>query len=152
MEISIENMRPSDHGQVLSIFREGVDAGDMVMDSDNPAGMDLASCQGLVARVGEKIIGWAVVKPAAESGAASVSVFVKPDCRGVGIGKALLDATVSLSARSGISALLAGVVPQNVPALMLHKSCGFRAIGMLQKAGLSSGKPRNAVLLQRDCI
>lgn len=151
MEISIKNMRPSDHGQVLSIFREGVEAGDMVMDSDNPAGMDLASCQGLVARVGEKIIGWAVVKPAEESGAASVSVFVKPDCRGVGIGKALLDATVSLSARSGISALLTGIVPQNVPALMLHKSCGFRAVGMLQKAGVASGKLRNAVLLKRNC-
>lgn len=151
MEISIDNMRPEDREKVLSIFQEGVNAGDLIMDSDDPAGKDLATGRNLVARVGNRIIGWAIVEPAGKASAASVSVFVKPDYRGIGIGKALLDATVTLSARSGISALLTGIVPQNVPALMLHKSCGFRAVGMLQKAGIASGKLRDAVLLQRDC-
>lgn len=151
MEISIDNMRPEDREKVMSIFREGVNNGDLVMDSDDPAGKDLASGRNLVARVKDKIIGWAIVEPVEKAGAASVSVFVKPDCRGIGVGKALLDATVALSGRSGITALLTGIVPQNVPALMLHKSCGFRAVGMLQKAGVASGKLRDAVLLQRNC-
>lgn len=151
MEISIDNMRPEDREKVMSIFREGVKKGDLVMDSDDPAGKDLASGRNLVARVKDKIIGWAIVEPVEKAGAASVSVFVKPDYRGIGVGKALLDATVALSGRSGITALLTGIVPQNVPALMLHKSCGFRAVGMLQKVGVASGKLRDAVLLQRNC-
>ncbi len=154
MEISIDNMSPGDYGEVVSIFREGMDAGDIVMDSDDPARMDLASGRNLVARAGGKVIGWAILAPAdrpSRATAASVSVFVKPDYRRIGVGRALLDAAAGISARSGISALLTGVVPQNVPALMLYKSCGFRAIGMLQKAGVASGKLRDAVLLQRNC-
>jgi L-amino acid N-acyltransferase YncA len=154
MEISIDNMSPEDYGAVISIYREGVEAGDLVMDSDDPARMDLASGRNLVARAGGKVVGWAVVEPAddpSRASAASVSVFVKPDYRRIGVGRALLDAAVSMSARSGISALLTGIVPQNVPALLLHKSCGFRAIGMLQKAGIASGELRDAVLLQRSC-
>jgi len=143
-------MRSEDREEVLSIFRAGVNAGDLVMDSDDPAGKDLASGRNLVARVKDKIIGWAVVEPAEKARVANVSVFVKPDYRGIGVGKALLDATVVLSERSGITALLTGIVPQNVPALLLHKSCGFRAVGMLQKAGVASGKLRDAVLLQRN--
>jgi len=145
-------MRSEDREEVLSIFREGVNAGDLVMDSDDPAGKDLASGRNLVARVKDKIIGWAVVEPAEMARVANVSVFVKPDYRGIGVGKALLDATVVLSERSGITALLTGIVPQNVPALLLHKSCGFRAVGMLQKAGVASGKLRDAVLLQRNSV
>ncbi|OPY28495.1 MAG: Acetyltransferase (GNAT) family protein [Methanocella sp. PtaU1.Bin125] len=151
MEISIDNMRPEDHEAVCSIYMEGVKAGDLVLDTDDPAGMDLASGRNLVARAKDRVIGWSVVEPAGKEGVANVSVFVKPACRGMGVGKALLDTTVSLSARSGISALLAGIVPQNVPALMLHKSCGFHAVGMLKRAGATAGKVRNAVLLQRNC-
>ncbi|MGA9140524.1 MAG: GNAT family N-acetyltransferase [Methanocella sp.] len=154
MEMSIDNMSLEDYGEVLSIFREGVDAGDLVMESDDPAGMNLASGRNLVARAGGKVVGWAVVQPAddpSRATAASVSVFVKPDYRRIGVGRALLDAAAGQSARSGITALLTGIVPQNVPALLLHKSCGFRAIGMLQKAGVASGKLRDAVLLQRNC-
>jgi phosphinothricin acetyltransferase len=63
----------------------------------------------------------------------------------------LLNAAIDIAASNGVSKLVSSIVPRNVPALLLHKKCGFRAIGMLQKAGVTDGQWQNAVLLRRKC-
>jgi L-amino acid N-acyltransferase YncA len=154
MDVTIENMRPEDFRDVVSIFDESAAAEDLVLDTDNPKSMDLDSGKNLVARVKDRVIGWAIVEPADRDnpgGAASVSVFVSPGFRRMGIGSSLLNAAIDMSARSGVTSLLTGIVPKNIPALLLHKQCGFKAIGMLQKAGISRGRMQDAVLLQRQC-
>jgi phosphinothricin acetyltransferase len=154
MEITIEKMGPQDRDEIASIFREGVQAGDLVLDIDDPGTQDLAAGRNLVARAQGRIIGWATVDPAGrklQSGLAAIGVFVRPKYRRIGVGRTLLNAAVDLAASHGISTLVSGIVPKNVPALLLHKSCGFKAVGMLQKAGLARGQWQNAVLLQRDC-
>ena len=117
MEITIESMAPQDRDEIVSIFNEGVQSGDLVLDTDDPGASDLTSGRNLVARAGGRIVGWAVVDRAGGSPAsrtAAVSVFVKPGCRRQGIGRALLDAAGAAAARSGIVTLLSGVVPKNV--------------------------------------
>jgi L-amino acid N-acyltransferase YncA len=152
MEVTIENMSPLDRDEVIAIFDEGVRAGDLVLDIDDPGTQDLAAGRNLVARVGDRIIGWATLDAAGDGprpGIAAIGVFVRPDYRRKGVGQALLDAAVDLAARSGISTLITGIIPHNVPALMLHKKSGFKAIGMIRKAGVASGEWHSAVLLER---
>jgi phosphinothricin acetyltransferase len=154
MEITIENMSPQDRDEIVSIFRKGVQSGDLVLDTDDPGTRDLAAGRNLVARARGRVIGWAtvdVVGGKLPSGLATVSVFVSPDYRQIGIGRTLLNAAVDIAASNGISKVISRIVPKNVPALLLHKSCGFKAVGMLQKAGVANGQWQDAVLLRRNC-
>jgi phosphinothricin acetyltransferase len=154
MEITIEKMSPRDRDEIVSIFKEGIQSGDLVLDVNDPETQDIAAGRNLVARTQGRIIGWATVDPAGDrlrSGPAAIGVFVRPGYRRMGVGRTLLNAAVDIAASNGISALVTSIVPKNVPALLLHKSCGFKAVGMLQKAGLANGQWQNAVLLQRSC-
>ena len=151
----IEEMSVSDHDQVCSIFRNGMASGDLVMDVDDPQEwVDFKQGENLVARLGTQVVGWSMVTPLPKgdlpAGVARVGVFVDPKFRGKGIGRLLLNAVVQYSGEKGLNSLICGIVPDNVPALMLHKSCGFKALGMLRDAGQAGGKARDAVLLQHS--
>jgi L-amino acid N-acyltransferase YncA len=149
----IQEMSASDHDQVCSIFRGGMASGDLVLDADDPAEwVDFKRGENLVAKLGDTVVGWAIVTPLDEAelpgGVARVGVFVDPEYRGKGIGRLLLNSVVQYSGELGIKSLICGVIPANLPAVMLHKSCGFKALGMLREAGRCGGKARDAVLLQ----
>jgi phosphinothricin acetyltransferase len=154
MEITIEKMSPRDRDEIVSIFREGVQSGDLVLDINDPGTQDISAGRNMVARAQGQIIGWAMVDQAGDrlrSGLATISIFVRPGYRRIGVGRTLLNTAIDIAASNGISTLVTGIVPKNVPALLLHKRCGFRAVGMLQKAGLANGRWQDAVLLQRSC-
>ncbi len=154
MEITIEKMSPRDRDEIVSIFRKGVQTGDLVLDRDDPGTRDIAAGRNLVARAKGRVIGWATVDVAGSklpSGLATVSVFVSPDYRRIGVGRTLLNAAIDQAASNGISKVITSIVPKNVPALLLHKSCGFKAVGMIRKAGVAKGQWQNAVLLRRNC-
>jgi phosphinothricin acetyltransferase len=153
MEISISRMSPADREAMVGVYMDGVAAGDKVMDADNPRELDFAG--GIVARSADRVVGWAAVSPIKEArappGVARVSVYVAPGFRRKGIGRTLLNAAIDLSGRIGITTLLSRVIPGNIPGLMLHKKCGFKAIGMIQQAGQVRGRWQDAVLLRLSC-
>ena len=149
----IQEMSASDQDQVCSIFRGGMASGDLVLDADDPAEwVDLERGENLVAKLDDKVVGWVIVTPLEEAelpqGVGRVGVFVDPEYRGKGIGRLLLNSAIQYSGEQGISSLICGIVPANLPAVMLHKSCGFKALGMLRDAGMCGGRKRDAVLLQ----
>src|SRR6185295_3109250 len=78
------------------------------------------------------IVGWAALSPvsarSAYAGVAEVSVYIARECRGQGIGRALLETLVSESEQHSIWTLQASIFPENVPSISLHKSCGFREV------------------------
>ena len=87
-----------------------------------------ASCR-LVARTKAKIVGWAalsaVSRRAIYAGVAEVSVYVAASARGRGVGRALLAELVRESERQGIWTLQAGIFPENVASIELHKRLGL---------------------------
>jgi phosphinothricin acetyltransferase len=154
MEITVEKMSPRDRDEIVSIFREGVQSGDVVLDTDDPGTKDITAGRNLVARTQGQVIGWATLDPAQgerKSDTAAVGVFVSPDYRRIGLGRMLLNAVVDIAASNGISKVVTGIAPKNVPALLMHKKCGFRAVRMLRNAGVAKGQWQDAVLLQREC-
>jgi L-amino acid N-acyltransferase YncA len=154
MEIILEKMSPQDRDEIVSLFMEGVQSGDLVLDTDDPGTKDLAAGRNLVARAQGRIIGWATLDPAGgkpQPDLANVGVFVSPGYRRMGVGRSLLEAAIDIAASKGISKLASSIVPKNVPALLLHKTCGFRAVDVVRKAGLAGGLWQDAVLLHRNC-
>jgi L-amino acid N-acyltransferase YncA len=99
------------------------------------------------------VLGWAALSQVSArkvyAGVAEVSVYVSAAARGRGVGKALLEALVKESELIGIWTLQAGIFPENIASLALHKSCGFRQVGLRRRIGKLGDKWRDVMLLER---
>jgi len=71
--------------------------------------------------------------------AAEVSVYLGPDHRGRGLGRALYEALFALLEEQGYRLLLAGVSLPNAPSVGLHRSLGFEDIGVYRRIGWKAG-------------
>ncbi len=157
MDFVVDRMEDEDWNAVQSIYREGIATNDATFETDVPEWeywdkSHLRDCR-LVARKGGQVIGWAALSPVSSrrvyAGVAEVSVYVAASARGKGVGKALLCALVEESERQGIWTLQAGIFPENVASIALHKLCGFREIGRRERLGQMDGVWRDVVLMER---
>jgi L-amino acid N-acyltransferase YncA len=55
----------------------------------------------------------------------------------------LLAALVEASEQQGIWTLQAGIFPENIPSIEIHKRCGFRIVGTREKLGSMNGRWRD---------
>lgn len=106
-----------------------------------------------VSDVDGALTGWALLWPVSDrcayAGVAEVSVYVGHNARGLGVGKALLDALVAASEHLGIWTLQAGIFEENTASVRLHEKCGFRVIGVREKLGALNGVWKNIILMER---
>jgi L-amino acid N-acyltransferase YncA len=153
----IEQMNPGDWEQVSSIFREGVATGYTTFETDAPswekwAAGHLAIAR-LVARKGDIVLGWAALSPVsnrdAYRGVAELSISVKEESRGRGIGRALLEALIEESERNEIWMLQAAIFPENTASVKLHLRCGFREVGRRERIAKLNGSWRDTLLFER---
>ncbi len=105
---------------------------------------------------GGTLVGWAALSQVSArrvyAGVTEVSVYVASQARGHGVGKALLEALIEESENAGLWTLQAGIFPENAASLALHKSCGFRQVGIRQRIGKLEGRWRDVVLLERRSL
>jgi phosphinothricin acetyltransferase len=153
----IRAVRNEDWPAVQKIYSEGIATGNATFETETPPWEKwdqghLQDCR-LVAVNSEGILGWAALSPVSTrrvySGVAEVSVYVAATARGQGVGTLLLQSLVEQSEACGVWTLQAGIFPENVPSVALHKSCGFREVGLRQKLGQRSGVWRDVLLLER---
>ena len=78
-----------------------------------------------------------------------MSVYVAAEARGAGLGRALLAELVERSEQAGYWTLTAGVFPENEASVRLHKSCGFREVGLREGIGEAGGVWRDVIWLER---
>ncbi len=107
----------------------------------------------LIPLEGVSVLGWAALSPVSSrrvyAGVAEVSVYVATAARGRGVGRALLQALVQESEKSGIWTLQAGIFPENAASIALHKSCDFREVGIRRRIGKLGDTWRDVMLLER---
>jgi phosphinothricin acetyltransferase len=65
------------------------------------------------------------------------------------VGHGLLAALTEEAERNGIWTLQAGIFPENVASIALHKKCGFREVGARERLGKLNEVWRDVVLLER---
>jgi L-amino acid N-acyltransferase YncA len=157
VHIQIHAIRSVDWPAVRDIYAEGIATGNATFETEVPdrSKWDDAhhkDCR-LFASEGEKVLGWAALSPVSSrpvyAGVAEVSIYVAASARGRGVGKALLNALIEASQRRGIWTLQAGIFPENVASIRLHRSCGFHEVGLRQRIGPLGGIWRDVCLLER---
>lgn len=157
MAFLITPMQAKDWPAVETIYQEGIATGNATFETKSPGWEEWNANHHqhsrLVARTDDDIIGWAALSRVSTrqvyAGVAEVSIYVAAAARGKGIGKALLQALIEQSEHNGIWTLQAGIFPENSSSITLHKSCGFREVGLRERTGRLAGMWRNVVLLER---
>jgi L-amino acid N-acyltransferase YncA len=157
VDIVVSPMRDEDWDAVQAIYRDGIATGDATFETVVPEwaewdGSHLAEPR-LVARQNGRLVGWAALSRVSGrrvyAGVAEVSVYVAASARGNGIGKALLQALVAESERTGLWTLQASIFRENVASIALHRACGFREVGYRERIGQMNGVWRDTILMER---
>jgi L-amino acid N-acyltransferase YncA len=155
--VSIRPMERADWPQVRTIYEEGTATGNATFETSAPdwEGWNAKHLEvgRLVARLDGQVVGWVALSPVSSrcvySGVAEVSIYVAASARGQGVGKILLRAAVAASEEAGIWTLQAGIFPENLASIALHRSCGFREVGLRKRLGRLAGVWRDVMLLER---
>jgi L-amino acid N-acyltransferase YncA len=151
-------MGAEDWPAVARIFEQGIATGNATFERSAPSWEHWAAARcpepRLVAREASAVIGWAALSAvsgrAVYRGVGSVSIYVDPGHGGRGVGRALLEELIRASERVGFWTLEAGIFPENVASIALHKHCGFRLVGTHERLGqMPDGRWRDVVLYER---
>jgi L-amino acid N-acyltransferase YncA len=150
-------LEPADWPAVAEIYWDGMRDGLATFETEAPSwdAWDDAHFQEhrLVAELGGEIAGWAALAPVSSrrcyTGVAEDSVYVARAARGLGVGRALLDALVAGGEEAGIWTIQCSIFPENAASLALHARCGFRVVGRRDSIARRDGLWRDTLLLER---
>jgi phosphinothricin acetyltransferase len=78
------------------------------------------------------------------------TAYVREDCRGRGVGRALYVALFDALVQLGYYQAFAGIALPNDASVALHESVGFKAIGVYRKVGYKLGGWRDVGWWQRE--
>jgi L-amino acid N-acyltransferase YncA len=168
MEYSIIPMLPDLWPAVREIYREGIATGNATFETEAPewerwdashlkdcrlVAMQPTKATSLIGLEEAGVLGWAALSGVSArrvyAGVAEVSVYVAAAAQGRGVGKALLRTLVKESEARRIWTMQAGIFPENTRSIALHKSCGFREVGVRERLGKLGSIWRDVVLLER---
>ena len=81
-------------------------------------------------------------------------MYVHPDARGRGVGRALLEALIESTESAGIWTIQSGIFPENTASLRVHERAGFHTVGIRQRVGRMTYRPmtdvwRDVILVER---
>jgi phosphinothricin acetyltransferase len=77
------------------------------------------------------------------------SVYIRHDCRGQGIGRALLALLIVAAERAGYRQMIAVIGGAEPASIRLHAACGFRETGRMQSVGRKAGRWLDTLYMQR---
>jgi L-amino acid N-acyltransferase YncA len=173
----LEVTRSSDHGSVGWLVRDATEADAqacaaiyapyvrdtaITFELEPPTADDMA---GRIARAARthawlvleddgRVVGYAYGGPykerAAYRWACEVSVYLEPDLRRRGAGRALYDALLQRLAARGFRMAVAGMTVPNDASEGLHRAMGFEPVGVWRRIGWKHGAWHDVAWVQRD--
>ena len=153
----IEAMTSEDWPEVRDIYLAGMATGNATFETDAPEweAWDAKHMpeHRLVARDGDQVLGWAALSPVSDrcvyAGVAENAIYIAPEARGRGLGRALLSALIDSAEAAGVWTIQTGIFPENEASLRLHELCGFRIVGVRERVGKHFGRWRDVVFVER---
>jgi L-amino acid N-acyltransferase YncA len=154
--VLVRPLLPADWPAVAAIFAEGLASGNATFETTVPTWEDWDARHlpehRFVAELDGEVAGWIAIVPyssrAAYRGVGEESVYVAERVRGRRVGRTLLSALIASARDGGLWTLQAGIFRENEPSLALHRSLGFREVGVRERIGQLDGAWRDVVLLE----
>jgi L-amino acid N-acyltransferase YncA len=148
---------------VREIYQAGIDTGHATFESAPPATWEKwldnhINELSLVAVARGVVHGWAALSSSSDRCVYAVvaenSVYVAPIAKRLGVGRRLLAELIERSERKNIWTLQAGIFPENVASVALHRSLGFHTVGTRRQLGKMlhgplAGQWRDVLALER---
>ncbi len=155
--VLIEPMTDGHAEEVLTIYQCGIDEGNATFETQIPPWEAFSAARlpehRFVATDCNLVLGWVAVAAVSArgvyAGVVEHSVYVDPRAKGCGIGRKLLEVLISSTESAGIWTIQSSIFPENSASLRLHRSAGFREIGMRERIGQHHGCWRDVVLIER---
>lgn len=158
MNYEIREMQPCDGEKVIEIFQEGIDGGNATFEQNVPTweawdNKFFKICRYVLEDENENIVGWAALQPISNrdcfKGVAEVSIYLKNEFQGKGLGKMLLRKLILDSEEHEFWTLQSGIFPENEASINVHLNLGFRKVGTRERVGQMNGVWRDVILLER---
>lgn len=107
----------------------------------------------LVAESDDIVVGWASLSQwsdrCAYADTAEISLYVREEFQGKGIGKKLMETIVDEGQKAGLHTVVARIADENDISIHLHESVGFQHIGVMREVGRKFGKLLDVHLMQK---
>ena len=156
-DVTVRALEPGDWADVRRIYGEGIATDHATFETEVPDRRSLDHAwlpeHRWVAELDGRVVGWAAARPVSNrpvyAGVAETSIHVGDGLRGRGVGKALIHRQVTAADDAGLWTLQTAIFPENRPAIALHRSAGFRTLGLRERIGRHHGTWRDTVFLER---
>ena len=107
----------------------------------------------IVAEDNRKVVGWASLSKysdrCAYSDTAELSLYVRKEFQGKGIGKNLMKEIVKKGRQAGLHAIISRIAEGNQVSVHLHKIVGFEHVGIYKEVGYKFGKILDVYLMEK---
>jgi L-amino acid N-acyltransferase len=77
------------------------------------------------------------------------SVYVRRDCQGLGVGRAVLEELVAIATAHGFHACMARIVGGHEASIALHRTCGFEIVGTEREVGRKFNRWLDVVVMEK---
>jgi L-amino acid N-acyltransferase YncA len=161
-QITISELTAADWPGAARIYEAGIASGNATYEPRAPAWEAFSSgregCPALVARDFQgAVLGWATLSRSSVQevyrGVGTVSIYVDPVVSRRGVGSRLLGELIEASERAGFWTVEAGIFPENIASISLHKRLGFRLVGTRRHFGrMPDGRWRDELLYERRSL
>jgi phosphinothricin acetyltransferase len=107
----------------------------------------------LVAEKEARVIGWASLSMwsdrCAYADTAEISVYVKQEHRGKGVGRELMEVLIGEGQAAGLHTVIARIAEGNEVSIHLHWAFGFTPVGVMKEVGRKFGKLIDVHMMQK---
>ena len=154
--LSIRPLVAEDWADVARIYAAGLETGVASFEMRVPSWeeWDAGHLRVLrsVAVSDETIVGWTAVTRVSSRecyrGVVEHSIYVDPEARGQGVGKALLLRLLGDAPAHGIWTIQTSIIASNDASLRVHEAVGFRVVGRRERIARRDGVWHDTILLE----
>lgn len=153
----IRSMVETDLPAVLDIYKKGIETRNATFETAVPSAAKWDRFHHKFCRFvcidNGAVVGWVALGPVSQrscySGVAEISIYVRPDQSGRGIGTKLMAHLIPESEKNGIWTIYSSIFPENKASHRLLLKFGFREVGRRELIARLDGRWRSTLILER---